>query len=215
MEKKPHFIPALHFHWLTPYYDFFIEKTFPMAELNACLLQEAGIRPGNAVLDIGCGTGTLALLVKRTAPDAAVAALDIDARILNIARRKALAAGLSIEFQQGTACKLPYRDNRFDRVLSGFMFHHLADESKRRAAAEAFRILRPGGEFYLLDFGKPQTLYGKLVSWALRWTEEMDENVRGLLPDRLRTAGFVEVEERKRFSTLSGSVSLYRGRKPG
>jgi ubiquinone/menaquinone biosynthesis C-methylase UbiE len=215
MTQKPHFIPALHFHWLTPYYDFFIEKTLPVAKLNACLLQEAMIQPGDAVLDMGCGTGTLALLIKRTVPDAAVAALDIDAQILNIARRKALAAGLSIDFHRGSACKQPYPDNRFDRVLSGFMFHHLPDEDKRRAAAEAFRVLRPGGEFYLLDFGKPHTLYGELVSWALRWTEEMDENVRGLLPDRLRAAGFVEVEERKRFSTLSGSVSLYRGRKPG
>ncbi|WP_020564069.1 class I SAM-dependent methyltransferase [Methylosarcina fibrata] len=215
MTKQPHFIPALHFHWLTPYYDFFIEKTFPVTELNACLLQEAEISPGDAVLEVGCGTGTLALLVKRSAPDAAVAALDVDARILAIARRKALAAGLAIGFQQGSASRLPYPDNRFDRVLSGFTFHHLTDEDKRHAAAEAFRVLRPGGEFHLLDFGKPYTLYGRLVSWALRWTEEMDGNVRGLLPDRLRAAGFAEVEERRRFSTLSGSVSLYRGRKPG
>jgi ubiquinone/menaquinone biosynthesis C-methylase UbiE len=215
MTKKPYFIPALHFHRLTPYYDFFIEKTFPVAELNACLLQEAKIQPADAVLDVGCGTGTLALKIKRTVPDSAVAALDIDVQILAIARRKAVDADLAIHFHQGSACQLPYRDNRFNRVLSGFMFHHLPDADKRRAAAEAFRVLRPGGEFYLLDFGKPHTLYGKLVSWALRWTEEMNENVRGLLPDRLHAAGFVEVKELRRWTTLSGSVSLYRGQKPG
>lgn len=215
MAKEPDFIPALHFHWLTPYYDFFIEKTLPVAELNAFLLQQAGIRPGDAVLDVGCGTGTLAILLKRMVPDVTLAALDIDAQILNIARRKAVDADLAIHFHRGSACKLPFRDNRFARVLSGFTFHHLADEDKRRAAAEAFRVLRPGGELYLLDFGKPHTRYGELMSYALRWTEELRENVLGLLPDRLRAAGFVDVEEHRRFTTLSGSVSLYRGRKPG
>ncbi|MGZ8214449.1 MAG: class I SAM-dependent methyltransferase [Methylosarcina sp.] len=215
MVKEPNFIPALHFHRLTPYYDFFIEKTLPVAELNAFLLQQAGIRPGDAVLDVGCGTGTLALLVKRTVPSATVAALDIDAQILDIARRKALDADLAIHFHRGSACKLPYRDNRFARVLSSFTFHHLTDEDKRRAAAEAFRVLRPGGELYLLDFGRPQSFYGVLVSYAMRWTEEMRENIRGLLPDRLRAAGFIDVEERGRFTTLSGSVSLYRAGKPG
>lgn len=215
MTKKTHYIPAMHFHWLTPFYDDLVEKTLPDAKLKNDLIRQAAISPGETVLDVGCGTGILAMRVKRAHPDVNMAGLDIDEQILDIARRKAGEAGLEISFHQGTASCLPYPDRSFDRVLSSFVFHHLNSGDKQRAAAEAFRVLRPGGELHVLDFGKPHSIYGLLVSYLLRWTEELMDNVKDVLPVVFRSAGFVDVQERSRVTTLLGSVSLYQARRPG
>ena len=121
---------------------------------------------------------------------------------------------MEINLHAGEACRLTYPNHCIDRLLSSFLFHHLAAENKRRAVAEAFRVLRPGGELHVLDFGKPHNIYSLLVSYALRWTEEMADNVQGRLPEMFRDAGFVEVDEPTRFTTLFGTVSLYKARKP-
>lgn len=215
MAKKSSYIPAMHFHWLTPYYDDLVEKTLPDAKLKTELIRQAAISPGETVLDVGCGTGRLAMLVKRAHPEIHMVGLDIDEHILGIARRKAGEGGLEVSFHQGTASLLPYPDCSFDRVLSSFVFHHLNSGDKQRAADEAFRVLRPGGELHVLDFGKPHSVYGLLVSYLLRWTEELIDNVKDLLPVMFRSAGFVDVQERGRFTTLLGSVSLYQARRSG
>lgn len=208
------YIPAMHFHWLTPWYDFLVELTLPDRKLKTRLLHQARILPGETVLDVGCGTATLALLTKQMHPETIVIGLDVDLRILEIARHKAVDFGVEINLHAGEACRLPYPNHCIDRLLSSFLFHHLAAENKRRAVAEAFRVLRPGGELHVLDFGKPHNIYSLLVSYALRWTEEMADNVQGRLPEMFRDAGFVEEEELTRFTTLFGTVSLYKARKP-
>jgi ubiquinone/menaquinone biosynthesis C-methylase UbiE len=83
-----------------------------------------------------------------------------------------------------------------------------------RPGAFQFRVLRPGGELHVLDFGKPHNLYALLVSYLSRWTEELEDNVLGLLPDIFRAAGFLDAAERSRYATLFGTVSLYRACKP-
>lgn len=212
--KRNVYIPAMHYHWLTPLYDVLVEWTLPDRRFKEHLLRQAGIQAGETILDLGCGTGTLALLVKSAHPDAEVIGLDMDPQILRIARRKTREAGAEIALHLGTAASLPYPDRSVDRVLSSFVLHHLSKADKQRAAAEVFRILRPGGELHVLDFGKPHNAYALLVSYFTRWGEELLENVQGLLPDIFRGAGFNIVEESAHFSTLFGTVSLYRARKP-
>jgi ubiquinone/menaquinone biosynthesis C-methylase UbiE len=213
MQKK-RYIPAMHFHWLTPCYDPLVELTLPDRKLKSCLLQQARILPGEMVLDVGCGTATLALLAKQMHPETTVIGLDVDLRILKIARRKALDLGVEIILHEGEASRLPYPNHCIDRLLSSFLFHHLDTENKQHAVTEAFRVLRPGGELHVLDFGKPHNIYSLVVSYVLRWTEEMADNVHGRLPEMFRDAGFVAVEEPTRFTTLFGTVSLYKARKP-
>lgn len=191
-----------------------MELTLPDQKLKNRLLQQSRILPGETVLDVGCGTATLALLVKQMHPETTMIGLDVDLRILKIARRKALDLGVEITLHAGEASRLPYPNHCIDRLLSSFLFHHLVTENKRRAVAEAFRVLRPGGELHVLDFGKPHNIYSLLVSYILRWTEEMADNVQGLLPGMFLDAGFVVEEEPIRFTTLFGTVSLYKARKP-
>lgn len=208
------YIPALHFHWLTPWYDAVIRRLYPEQALKTALIAQARIQPNQRVLDIGCGTGTLALLIKRTHPAADVYGLDVDPQVLDIARKKAEQARETILLQQGTATDLPYDDETFNRVFASLMLHHLTRGDKRRTLAEAFRILKPGGELHVADFGKPQDRTMWLISLAVRWAEKAHDNIKGLLPVFMAEAGFCRVEEVSHYRTISGTIALYRAYKP-
>src|SRR5438093_7602838 len=95
------------------------------------------------ILDLGCGTGTLTLQIKRAFPHAEVRGIDGDPKILKIARAKTQRAGLEIALDEGMAFALPYPDATFDRVVSSLVLHHLTAGDKRRSCAEVFRVLRP------------------------------------------------------------------------
>ncbi len=211
--KTAKYIPALRFDWLTPIYDPLLRWMMREESIKRRLIQEAGIQPGQRVLDLGCGTGTLALMIKGSIPEAEVTGLDGDPKVLEIARTKADRAGLNLKLDQGMAYQLPYQDGSFDRVLSSLVFHHLESDDKRRTMREVYRVLRAGGEFYLLDLGKPYKVYGHILSIWDRWLERAGDNVKGLLPVMMREAGFELVEESAYFTTIFGSLSLYRGSK--
>lgn len=128
--KAAPYVPALSYKWLTPLYDSLIRWTMPEYTFKRRLIRQARIKSSHLVLDLGCGTATLTRLIKRTHPEASVGGIDGDAKILEIARRKANDSGLDIIFAQGMAFNLPYSDASFDRVLSSLVFHHLTRENK-------------------------------------------------------------------------------------
>ena len=212
--KKNHYIPAFHFRWLTQWYDPIIRRLFPEEALKTALIAQAHIQPGQNILDMGCGTGTLTLLIKQTHPNVAVCGLDVDHEVLDIARRKAEQSGQDIILKQGTATCLPYPDGSFDRVFASLMLHHLTRQDKRLALGEAFRVLRPGGEFHVADFGKPHDPAMWLISLLVRWVEEVYDNLLGLLPVFIAEAGFHPVEETAHYRTVASTVTLYRACKP-
>lgn len=213
---KPHthYIPAFRYDWLTPLYDPIVGWTMREAIFKRRLVAQAGIEPGHRVLDLGCGTATLTILVKQAHPDAEVVGLDGDQRILDIARAKISKAGLAIALDRGMAYDLPYQDNSFDRVLCSLVIHHLTRGDKLRALKEVLRVLKSGGELHVADFGKPQNVLMFVSSLWIRHFEQVADHINGLLPSFFREAGFVQVEETVRFMTLCGTLSLYRGRKP-
>lgn len=214
MKKQPRYIPAFHFHWLTHYYDPMIRLMFPEETLKTAITNQAHLQASQKLLDIGCGTGTLALLLKQSQPNTVVYGIDIDTRILAIAERKAGQMKTNINLQQASATCLPYPDESFDHVFASLLLHHLTQQDKLLALKEAYRILKPGGELHVADFCKPRNSIMWLISLLVRWLEEIHDNVLGLLPVFMSNAGFRPVKETAIYRTIFGQVALYHAIKP-
>lgn len=214
-KKRDQYITALNYTWLNPLYDNLTRWTMREYTFKRRLVEQAHIRKDHRILDLGCGTATLTILIKGAHPEADVVGLDGDPRILKVARAKVASAGLNITLDYGMAYELPYPDNSFDRVFSSLLFHHLTQENKNRTAKETFRVLRHGGELHVADFGKPDNALMRFISLYMRRLEKTADNVKGLLPDMFQNAGFDQIEESARYMTVFGSLSLYKARKPG
>ena len=213
MSTQRRYIPALGQRWLLPAYDPLQRWIMREAVLKGRLLDEAQVRPGDGVLDVACGTGTLAILLKQRQPQARVVGLDVDPQVLRRARQKAGAAAVDVAFIQGSATALPFAGGALDGVVSSLAFHHLARADKQQAFSETWRVLRPGGVLCLLDFGTPHTAYTHVVSFTLRGFEHVADNIAGELPPMMEGAGFLHVAQLAQFATALGTVSLYRGYK--
>jgi SAM-dependent methyltransferase len=214
--RSDKYLPALGHDLLTPLYDPVVRWTLPESAFKRCLVRQARVGRGARVLDLGCGTATLTLLVKKEHPDADVTGIDGDPQILEIARAKAERAGVAITLERAMAYELPHADGSFDRVLSSLVFHHLTRADKARTFREAHRVLRAGGELHFADFGKPQNALMLAASLPWRLFDGMEttrDNVHGELPALLRDAGFEEVCETARYMTLFGTLSLYQAGK--
>lgn len=144
------YLPAMGLRWLLPLYDPFCRLT-GVRRVHQRLIDNADPSPGQHVLEIGCGTGTLLTALARTHPDVEVTGIDPDPGSLRRATRKASKAKVKIKFLRAYAGSLPLPDNSVDRVLSSLMLHHLDKAEHKRALREVRRVLRPGGEFHVLD----------------------------------------------------------------
>ncbi|HYB99195.1 MAG TPA: class I SAM-dependent methyltransferase [Candidatus Limnocylindrales bacterium] len=210
------FVPALGADWLTPLYDTVALLTGERF-FKRRLVTVAGIRAGHDVLDLGCGTGTLALMVKQACEQANVTGLDLDPKILAIARRKVDAAGVAIELRQGSATAPPFERASFDRVLTTLMLHHLTTAQKREALSAARTLLRPGGELHIADWGRPHNALMRIAAISFRLLdgdETTAANLAGELPSLVSAAGFRDVAETERWMTPFGTLAFIRARVP-
>ncbi|MEO8650260.1 MAG: class I SAM-dependent methyltransferase [Acidobacteriota bacterium] len=213
---KGNYVPALGFEWLTAVYDPVVRVTTREKLFKAALVRQAGIRQNHCVLGLGCGTGTLAILLKCTQPGADIVGLDGDAKILKIAKRKAQAANTEIRFDEGMSFELPYEDESYDRVISSLFFHHLTRIDKLRTLNEVRRMLKPDGELHIADWGRPQNFLMRIVSGGitlLDGAETTNDNFKGRLASLVIESGFHDVDETSHFNTLFGTIRLLRARR--
>jgi ubiquinone/menaquinone biosynthesis C-methylase UbiE len=214
--SNPRYVPALAHDWLTPYYDAVVRATTREQTFKRALIHQARIEPGQHVLDLACGTGTLAIMVKQREPLATVIGVDGDRSILAIAGRKAEDAGVAVQFDYGLSDSLPYPDGHFDRALSTLFFHHLTWADKRRAAGELFRVLGPGAELHVADWGRPANAVMRALFVAIQVLdgfENTEDNAAGRLVELFQWAGFSAVAQPETFNTVFGTLALYSARK--
>jgi ubiquinone/menaquinone biosynthesis C-methylase UbiE len=207
------YLPALRFPALTRIYDPVVRATTREGRFKAMLIEQAAVEPGQRVLDLGCGTGTLAIQVKRREPGAEVVGLDADPEMLSQAEAKAEGAGVEVDLTEGMSTELPFEDGSFDRVLSTLFFHHLDPEPKRRTAREIARVLRKGGELHVADWGPPSDPAMAVAFLGIRLLDGFEntaENVHGELPRIFEDAGLVRAEQTDRLRTVFGTLALYR-----
>lgn len=205
------YVPALSFRWLTPLYDALIDGPMAMARMRRGLLAQMGDLSDKKILDVGSGTGTMAIMIKQAHPSAAVVGLDGDPQILEIARSKARKLGLEVRFEQGMSFALPYPNEAFDVVLTTVMLHHLSRADKQMTAREMYRVLRPGGQLFGADFVEPRSSFGKSIRPLTRRFERVADNLDGFLPVMFANAGFKNYRETSRY--FFGSISLFEGLK--
>jgi ubiquinone/menaquinone biosynthesis C-methylase UbiE len=203
------FLPAAGHDFFLPIYDPFT-KLFGFDKARRVLLDQAALQSHDQVLDVGCGTGTLAVLIKRLYPTVDVVALDPDPKALARAQRKAERAAVSIRFDRGFSDRLGYQDAAFDRVFSSMMFHHVDKNDKDNTLGEIRRVLKPDGRLEFLDFAGPQAhghgALGRFIHSHQRLTDNTEDRILG----RLSRAGFRDAKKVAERNTFFGAVAYYQ-----
>ncbi|HEX2283916.1 MAG TPA: class I SAM-dependent methyltransferase [Mycobacterium sp.] len=212
MGNRHDYLPAAGHDAFLPCYDL-LTRLLGMTRVHDRLIEQAELADGLTVLEVGCGTGNVIVRARRAHPGVTAVGLDPDPRALARARRKA--DGLNgIRFEQGYVQKLPFADSEFDRVLSSLMWHHVPDEVKPEAAAEIFRVLRPGGRLHLVHIGGDMTANDGLAARLMMRNHHTAGNLGDAIPRVLRSAGFDCTQVATRRHRVIGRLTFYRATRP-
>lgn len=211
---QPQFTPALGFSFLTPTYDLALRLATRERAWRRLLLSQLAPRAGEAILDVGCGTGTFAILVKQSAPEARVVALDPDPSALAIARAKANRAGTEIEWREGFARDAARSRGEFDKCVSSLVFHQVPLAEKEAGIHAMFDAVRGGGSIHIADYARQPD---KLMQTAFRVVQRLDgydhtqANADGAVERILGSLfGTSEAKPLKLVRTPTGAISLFR-----
>ncbi len=208
VESHRHFLPAAGRDLFLPLYDP-LTKLLGADRARQVLIDQAKLEPGQKVLDVGCGTGTLVLQIRRSVPSAETVGLDPDPKALARARRKAKRQGAAVRFDEGFADALPYPDASFDRAFSSMMFHHVEGDDKVKMLREVRRVLRPGGSFHLMDFVGPEASDG-FFARLLHSHARLKDNSETRILEWMRQAGFGDPLRVGSGRLLLGRLAYYR-----
>ncbi|MGH6615219.1 class I SAM-dependent methyltransferase [Sphingomonas sp.] len=171
------------------------------------------------MVDFGAGTGTLCIGLKQRAADCRLVGIDPDPQVLAIARAKAEASGMTIDWRQamGDRAGEVIADGSATKVVSSLVLHHCDLPMKQNMLRAMASALQPGGRLFIADYGRQRTLRMRaafLLVQAVDGFTTTGQNARGILPELIADAGFIQVAEDLVVPTPTGSISLYTARKP-
>ncbi len=193
-------------------YDAYMRKmTFGReAALREMTVRLAQVKPGDSVLEVGCGTGSLTLAAKRqVGPSGQVAGIDVIPAMIEFSRRKAEQARTDITFQVGSINSIPFPDSQFDAVMCSFMIFHMSEDTRRKGIAEIYRVLKPHGRLLVLDLAMPSQRLQQAIAKRVIFRGGLEHDVQELLPV-MTAAGFSDIEcSPAKFSILGLSILAF------
>ena len=210
------FTPALGFSLLTPLYDHAIRLLTREETWRQKLLVQLAPANGETILDVGCGTGTLAILIKQQAPGARVIGLDPDPDVLARAASKAASAGVEIEWRQGFAHDVGAYSGKIDKAVATLVFHQVPLEEKQRGVAAMFEAVRLGGEVHIADYCRQRDWQMRQLFrliQALDGKANTQANADGVVERILRMVGGTQAVPHSIIRTPTGAISIFRSKK--
>jgi SAM-dependent methyltransferase len=186
---------------------------------RALVVGHVAARADDVVVDVGCGTGSLALLVRNVRPRARIVGVDPDPEVLAVARRKADAAGVAIEWRagMGDALEVVVDAGSADVVVSSLVLHHCSMAMKRSMLSSMHDALAPGGRLVIADYGWQRTRAMRLAFRVVQLADGVEDtqpNADGVVPGLIAEAGFRDVREVEVVATITGSISIYVAERP-
>jgi len=198
------------------FYDLLV-WTFSLGRVQALrqkMVNASGARAGDGILDVGCGTGGLALAMEQVVgPEGRVIGTDASAKMIAVAHSKALKNDIDVNFRVGLIESISFEDASFDLVTNSLVIHHLPDDLKTRGLGEIYRVLKPGGSIFIMDMestpGTRWQRFSDLVINVHGGHRHMENNVKKMTP-LLENAGFRDIETGR----LDRQYAYLRGWKP-
>ncbi|RPI81467.1 MAG: class I SAM-dependent methyltransferase [Chloroflexi bacterium] len=182
-------------HWAKLYDKLYLLQILTLGRWGktwVMMLDQAGLKTGDRVLDVGCGPGSLTIKAKARVGQAGQAVgIDASPEMIAVAKEKAQRAGAEVDFRIEVVEKMPFTDQSFDVVISSLMMHHLPDDLKRQALDEIYRVLKPDGCLMITDFKRSETSAKKTVLPFLHH-RSMPVGIQDLVP-LLAESGFEQV----------------------
>lgn len=201
------FVPALKYHWLTQFYDFFIRFFLKERMIRQAFLSLMKCTPDDKILDMGCGTGTFCGLIKEAFPEIELIGADVDRAILTIARKKYPGIPF-VEINE----KPLFESKYFDKISLMWVLHHLSRAEKIDLLFEMARILRSNGTLYIADWTRPQGFWQRIKFFLVCLVDNFEtfkEHREGALPQLFEQAGFREIRLRNTMKTNFGTLAFW------